>query len=608
MQFRYDMGWNEQSLTGLIGYDCLLGKHTWELPIIKPTGTYTLPAASPAFVELLEKEVDGAREVVLRLTNKSTETAWINTITLAAVLPRQQGMQFRFPANVPHGIFTVDEMADCAPVEAGLANFCVALTADDARRATNILFIGTEEKWGTAVWRKGEKVTIAFCAAVEENLPPNASLELGTLYVQHASPPTQLTAVRDFVARRGYTPPTDGLDYSGVMYSCHPFGTMDAGFASLQEDLFAYAKRLPAMAAMGIKHVWLLPVFDHNEDGVYHSNDQAIIDARYGGEAACRHFCAEAARLGMTVLFDYVPHGPVPEHPLAANNPDWCSKRRDGSMHIEWNCVSMDYNHPGYLDYTRQLAADHVRRFGIQGARIDCAMGGLSNWRPRPGKRPSASSICAGVKISKAIRDGFLQEGVVPLSMPENFHPIPIYYPYTDVFYGFNLYRVLCEMEGLYHTDRIEYVRRLIAWLKDESELLPMGMGKLRFLGNHDTVSWVWQARRATAIYGTEGAKSLWVLFSLIDGMPMIYQGDEDPAQYSNPDGPQLTSFFTELFAHRNRLDAAAPTTYIQTGTALCVIERSGALILINLGDKEETYEQGKTYTVAPYGYQVDYQ
>ena len=77
-------------------------------------------------------------------------------------------------------------------------------------------------------------------------------------------------------------------------------------------DLFEYAQHLPALKEMGVDHIWLLPVFDHNEEGVYHSNDQSVIDERYGGEEGCRYFCDKAHELGMTVLFDYVPHGPAP--------------------------------------------------------------------------------------------------------------------------------------------------------------------------------------------------------------------------------------------------------------------------------------------------------
>ncbi|MBP5294659.1 MAG: hypothetical protein J6Y95_02940, partial [Lachnospiraceae bacterium] len=370
--------------------------------------------------------------------------------------------------------------------------------------------------------------------------------------------------IRRFVESLGFQPAEGGIR-DGVMYSCHPSGTMDAGFP-FKTDLFQYAEELPKLRDMGIDHIWLLPVFEHDENGVYHSTDQSVIDPRYGGEEGCRYFCGKAHELGMTVLFDYVPHGPAADFPLVKAHPDWPSKKRDGSMQEEWECVSMDYNHPGYQEYTTELVEDHVRRFSIDGARIDCAMGGLSNWRPYPGNRPSGNSVLAGVHITEAIREGFLKGGKRPLNLPENFYLIPNYYHCTDVFYGMNLYRAFAELEPLLKENPADYVMKLTDFLDQEAMITPENYHKMRFLGNHDTVSWVWQSKRAQDIYGTEAAKALFALIALIDGVPMIYQGDEDPT-LARKDGENLTAFFKELFADRKKYipKGSNRTTYLHT-------------------------------------------
>ena len=611
---RFDIGADGRNLTDLLVFDSLLEKHTWESPIINPTGRYNSPicddmdsGAAYSFdildVVFMFHEAHGALAVKAEITNKSNKVIWLNGFTFDAVLDNVEGARFRFPANVPHGSFCASELEELTTVQAGLVNFAVVYDSLSGP-LLSILFIDEEEKWGTGIWRQANEIHTAFCAHMEANIGPGETIEVGTMYIKPCiKGVSQLNDIRGFVEQLGFMPTTGGSETSGLMYSCHPYGTMDAGFKSLNEDLFKFAERLPGLLSMGVNYLWLLPVFDHNEDGVYHSNDQDIIDKRYGGEEAARFFGEKAKELGITLMYDYVPHGPHPSHPLALGNPDWCSKKRDGTQHIEWNCVSMDYNHHGYLEYTKNLATGHARRFNVSGARIDCAMGGLSNWQPLPGKRPSSSSVSAGVKISKAIRDGFLQEGLKPLCLPENFNPIPPYYPVTDVFYGFNLYRVFCEIEPLFKPDPAKYASSLMAWLKDESELMPEGMGKLRFLGNHDTVSWVWQKRRATEIYGTEGAKAMWALIALIDGTPMIYQGDEDPKLYNNPSGPNLVDFFTELFEARKKVAPLKGTEYIETGTPIFAFTRGGKyLALINLGGSEEKYND---YTVPPFGYKL---
>lgn len=324
----------------------------------------------------------------------------------------------------------------------------------------------------------------------------------------------------------------------------------------------------------------------------------------------------------MTVLFDYVPHGPAPEFPIAKDNPEWPAKRRDGSLQDEWECVSMDYNHPGYLEYTTELVHDHVKRFGIDGARIDCAMGGLSNWRPYKGERPSGNSVRAGVHITEAIRNGFLRGGKPSFILPENFNPLPNYYHCTDLFYGMNLYRVFCELEPMFHSDPTSFATHLTDFLEREAMVTPVNYHKLRFLGNHDTVSWVWQSRRAVDCYGTDGAKALWAVISLIDGMPMIYQGDEDPSIYLS-EGEKLYDYFKELFTARKQYlsEVDNSTEYLHTGLPVMAFIRGTGekrhLISVNLSAKTQTLGLAELPTVKglgfpkqiilqPYSYRID--
>ncbi|HJD24683.1 MAG TPA: hypothetical protein H9694_11165 [Firmicutes bacterium] len=631
----FDLGCNEQNVTKVLEYDSLLENRTWDLPRILPTkgGLETLEAAShtqtadsAAFtyhigdldITFTYTLLDAALKLTAAIKNTGSETAYLNTFTLLSHLDALQGVTFDYPCNTPAGEMEAEKLAPYEVVQAGLVNFATHLKADGWEM--NLLFIDDVEKWNCGVYHDGNKTHVVYSASLEADLQPGASLEVGSLFVQPCDPAVSpYLQIRDFVDSLGYHPCEGGIT-DGVMYSCHPAGTMDSNFP-MKEDLFQYADRLEGLKKMGIDHVWLLPVFDHNEDGVYHSNDQSVIDKRYGGEEGCKYYCDKAHELGMTVLFDYVPHGPAPEFPLAKEHPDWCSKRRDGSLQDEWHCVSMDYNNPGYQKYTSDLVYDHVRRFGVDGARIDCAMGGLSNWRPYNGYRPSADSVCAGVHITEAIRDGFLRGGKRSFILPENFNPIPPYYHTTDLFYGMNLYRVFVELEPKFKDAPADYARILTRWLEVEKQTTPENYHKMRFLGNHDTVSWVWQARRAVDCYGNGGAKALWAVISLIDGMPMIYHGDEDPAIYLS-EGENRVEFFTKLFRDRRELIGSTNATeYLYSGNALMAFIRGEGdhrrLVLVNLSDKPQDFDLSAypgakslvndttSGTVAPYAYDI---
>lgn len=617
-RFGFDFGCNERMATGLLEYESMLDFRTWNLPNIAPTGN--IFDRTPARVSYDEASLSAAYEfgpllvtvrytlsetnlkVDLELSHWGEEVLYLNTCAFLLTLPTDEAV-FDFPGNAPICRCRSAELAEHAVVQTGLINFAthVALQGGDL----DLVFIDPIEKWGCGAYRSGASTVFVYDAGLEVDLKPQTSLSVGSLYLLPVEPKTDgnpYLAIRSLVESLGFAPCTGGIT-DGVMYSCHPSGTMDAGFP-LKDDLYRYANYLPKLKEMGIDHVWLLPVFEHDAGGVYHSTDQGVIDPRYGGEQGCKTYCDTAHALGMTILFDYVPHGPAPDFPLARDNPEWPSKRRDGSLQDEWECVSMDYNHPGYLAYTSDLVYDHVRRFGVDGARIDCAMGGLSNWRPYRDNRPSGNSVLAGVHITEAIRDGFLRGGKPSFILPENFNPIPNYYHCTDLFYGMNLYRAFVDLESKLHTEPAEFVRLLTDFLEREAWVTPKNYHKMRFLGNHDTVSWVWQSKRAVDCYGVEGAKALFALISLIDGVPMIYQGDENPTVYGH-DGENLTAFFTELFHVRKRFlpRGSNETVYLHTETPVMAFLRTkqtvspapfqtegtdDVLVLINLSDTQQ--------------------
>jgi glycosidase len=603
--FYFDFGCNEKNQTGILQYDSMLNFRTWNLPAIKPTGQGNIPApvsgkvsddaitvfyqVNHCLLRVIYRLTNQTLNITMELENQSSDTLYLNTLSFVLKLKRLESVIYDFPGNVPMQHFEPSKMEPYHTVETGLISFAVHTKVPEGD--FNLMFIDPVEKWTTGIFHDGSCTNYVFNVGLEADLQPGGKLSVGTMFIQPCREGNPYLQIRDFVDSLGYKPCEGGIT-EGVMYSCHPSGTMDSNFP-LKEDLFQYADYLPVLKKMGIDHVWLLPVFDHDENGVYHSNDQSIIDKRYGGEEGCRYYCNKAHELGMTVLFDYVPHGPAPEFPVARDNPEWPSKKRDGSLQIEWECVSMDYNHPGYQEYTTDLVRDHVRRFGIDGARIDCAMGGLSNWRPYKDNRPSGNSIKSGVNITDAIRNGFLREGKKSFILPENFNPLPLYYHCTDLFYNMNLYRVFDEIENLFATNPSEFVLQLTDFLEREAYVTPVNFHKLRFLGNHDTVSWVFQSRRAVDCYGVGGAKALWAVISLIDGMPMIYQGDEDPGIYLSK-GENLTAFFTELFTHRKNLlpKGSNETTYLHTGTPVMAFLRgtvkNQVFVAINLSSEEQ--------------------
>ncbi|MBB6734112.1 alpha-amylase family glycosyl hydrolase [Cohnella zeiphila] len=608
-----DVGIDERFCPGRLKYRSLDGRNTWELPPIVPAAAGD-PIELPEFlgceeerdlfrldyryggmsVQMRYRVIEDTLEVDAVVRNLEKRERLINGAAFVWKLEpgsRSSEMTFEFPGNVPHREFAVRELSAYQAIEAGLVNPVVQAGLGDER--FNLLFVDTEEKWSTGLFKEADdSVVMVQNAGVECLLGPEESIRVGTLYVQLIGTGDPYEPVRRLYERKGWVPPSDGIR-DGVLYACHPYGTMDAGFPD-RRSMGEFAETLPELRRMGIEHVWVLPIFEHLERGVYHPTDQSIIDPRYGHDEDVRVFSRTAHELGMTVLFDYVPHGPEPEDPLGIRFRKWASVDRQGDPAIEWNCLSFDMANPEYLAYIRELVQDHVDRFDIDGSRIDCAMGGLSNYRPYPGNRASSSNLKGGVGISRTVREAIRDKGKKPLVTPENFNPVPLYAPYTDVFYDMALYRVLFELTEE-SANPATMARRLTRWLDSEMRCTPKGYLKLRFLGNHDTVTWVWHGKRATEVFGAGLAKALWVLMSTIDGIPMIYQGDEDASVYRRP-GPDLRPFFTELFrARKIWLDNDYDVRYLKpAGSVMAYTRSNGAetrLIAVNLSGEPATIE-----------------
>ena len=103
----------------------------------------------------------------------------------------------------------------------------------------------------------------------------------------------------------------------------------------------------------------------------------------------------------------------------------------------------------------------------------------------------------------------------------------------------------------------------------------------------------MWQSKRAVDSYGEGGAKALWAVISLIDGIPMLYQGDEDPSIYLAK-GPKLTDFFTRLFHDRKEyLGESDVTEYLYTKSPLMAFlrrEKKDRLVLVNLSGEAQSF------------------
>ena len=609
-----DAGINEAQVFNQLGYKDMSGLATYELPTLYPRmkelPAYTVSdirATAEGFEVSIQcgeygflyrySILSDALSVDVILSAASAQPVAVNGVGFLV-----RGIQgysfedatFEFPGSTPAGRKRFAVSGKYKAVSADYAAPAVVL--DDGVKSGSVLFVDQVEKWTTGSYSdENQNLCVAFLAAAEGWLSADRPMEVGTLYLPLKHPDVSACqSISGFWEEIGFHIPGDTTSTEDLVaiYSAHPYGTMDTNYFN-KWKLDEYAEKMDAVAAMGFDAVWLLPVFSHTGDNGYEPIDQGIIDPRYGGIEAAKVFVDTAHGLGMRVLFDFVPHGPRPAYSFAKEHDNWISKTKLGSNQIEWECVSFDYNNPEYNQYNIDLAKYYAEEIGLDGARIDCSMGGLPNWSSPTGLRASAAGLQAGITVVRALREGFISGGSDVLLLPENFHPIPSYASVTDVFYDMPLYRCIFNLNHGGLTDT-EYVEALTAYLTAEHDSSVAGQLKLRFLGNHDTVTWTFDAKRPQAIYGTERAKAMWKAIGWIDGVMFIYQGDEDPDTYHLP-GENLEGFFTELIAmKREYLPNTLDTRYIPTGSpifAFCRYDETvSRLVLVNLSGESQTY------------------
>ncbi|OJW12284.1 MAG: hypothetical protein BGO49_16470 [Planctomycetales bacterium 71-10] len=438
----------------------------------------------------------------------------------------------------------------------------IVLWDEASRRGLGSWFVQEDEFSPVQVVRTSEGPSIRHVQQVIAKLKPGASVVLGDqhFWLARGSRDAALAGVQDVYRAVGLRAPDRapaGLR-SMVLYCGHPGGTPELGYIRYGgfQALEAY---LPTLADMGVDVLWMLPVWEHGDGSkwnLYGPSDHFRVSELYGGEAALSRLSDAARGRKIRLLFDLVPHGPPDESPLAKEHPEWSAFTREGKPAYEWGQLAFDNAHPGWQDYFRRVAESDASRFDALGARVDCAAGGPLNWKS---DRPSRSGLGAGLEITRAIREGFLRSRPDVLIIPEEYTGQNIYYRISDLTYDAQLYFLTTDLLDRKAPPE-EWAASLSRFLHDQALTIPPGALKMRWISNHDTVSWTFQKKRPLAAYGVDRMRSLMALCALVEGVPMLYQGDEDPAVYGG-EGPSSVAFLKAIYTARKGVAPIAEGT-----------------------------------------------
>lgn len=299
-----------------------------------------------------------------------------------------------------------------------------------------------------------------------------------------------------------YTPVPPEWSYSATIYEVNVRQFSEEGtFAKVQEAL-------PRLHEMGVKILWLMPIHPIGEVerkgtmGSYYSvKDYFDVNPEFGTKEDFRDFVDAAHAMGFKVILDWVANHTAWDNPLTETNPAFFELDEDGKFMpprgTDWSdVIQLDFDNPELWDYMIEALAYWVREFNVDGYRCDVAdMVPVEFW-------------------NRARQELDAIKPVFMLAEAEN----PDLHPAFDVSYGWHMHHVFNavargEMEvGSIHEHVVASRDRFTG-----------NAALMNFTSNHDENSW------AGTVFDRmgDGAKAFAVLASTMEGMPLVYNGQE---------------------------------------------------------------------------------
>jgi alpha-glucosidase len=352
---------------------------------------------------------------------------------------------------------------------------------------------------------------------------------------------------------------------SAVIYQIYPRSFQDSDGDGVG-DLPGLIRRLPYLAELGVDAVWLSPIFPSPmADFGYDISDYTDIDPVFGSLEDFDLLLAEARRLELKILLDFVPNHTSDQHPwfvesrASQRNPKrdwyiWRDPAPDGGPPNNWlsdfggrawrfDPTRGQYYYHAFLaqqpdlnwrNHEVRAAMYDVMRFwlrrGVDGFRVDVIWHLIKDAKfrdnpPNPAFRPGASPHQALLPLYTAdrpeVHDVVKEMRSVMDEFPARLLIGEIYLPLEKLvsYYGRDLAGL--HLPFNFALLQAPWHARTIAKLIDDYErALPPGGWPNWVLGNHD------RPRIATRV-GPDQAPVAAMLLLTLRGTATLYYGDE---------------------------------------------------------------------------------
>ena len=290
----------------------------------------------------------------------------------------------------------------------------------------------------------------------------------------------------------------------------------------------AVTNELPKLKELGFRVMYLCPIFEeddsenrdfwstrqkksetNNPKNPYRMNNYFKIDSEYGTEDDLREFIEEAHRLGMRVLLDLVYLHIGPNAPILKRHPEFARQDRDGNIICtEWNFPYLDYTSDGLREYLMCNMIYYLGEMDADGFRCDVGDGVPTDFWVEARRRMKA------VKPDSVL----INEGSKWNNLLKGFDSSYCFDWHVNLYKAFSGEISAAECRS--------FLERL-------ANEIPSGAKLIFDIDNHDTVTdW---PKRTEKVAGHNGMEQIEVINYLLDGIPMVYCGNElaDEAYHS---------------------------------------------------------------------------
>lgn len=376
----------------------------------------------------------------------------------------------------------------------------------------------------------------------------------------------------------------------------------------------AASKELPRLKELGVDIIWLMPINPIGKKnrkgslGSYYSiSNYKKVNPEFGTESDLKSFVNQAHKLGLKVIVDWVPNHTAWDHHWVKEHPEYYLKNDKGEIHAytmkgphgveTWeDVIGLNYKNKALWKAMIDAMEYWIKKVDLDGYRCDVA-----------GLLPIAFWNQAVPQLNKIKKVFMLAEWSSPDLHKQAFdmtYDWPFNFLMQDIAKG------------------KKNVLDIKKYLKQRYKEYPVDAYRMQFVSNHDRNSWNYDD---VSMFG-KALKANFVLTYVMDGMPLIYNGQEslldkkiaffekDPINWRKY---EYTPFLQKLNALRHKEKALWGGQFggmikilpSSTKTLLVAIkqkDKSKVQVWINFADKTQAVKvYGKSLTLMPFGYHI---